>query len=58
MNYIEQEIEVEADTDYGADVPISISSALLRHLNQTARPCVRMAIEGASASVRRATSMA
>jgi hypothetical protein len=51
MKYIEQEIEVEADTDYGADVPISISSALLRHLNQTARPCVRMAIEGASASV-------
>jgi hypothetical protein len=51
MNYIEQEIEMEADAQYGAEVPLSISSALLRHLNETARPCVRMAIEGASASV-------
>jgi hypothetical protein len=51
MNYVEQEIEMEADAYYGADVPISISSALLRHLSETARPCVRMAIEGASASV-------
>jgi hypothetical protein len=50
VNYLEQEIEMECDVQYGADVPIQISSALLRHLNETARPCVRMAIEGASAS--------
>src|SRR5262249_36890100 len=30
--------------------PLSISAGLLRRLEETARPCVRMAIEGASAS--------
>jgi hypothetical protein len=51
MNYIDQEIELDTETGYGSDVPLSISSALLRRLEDTARPCVRMAIEGASASV-------
>lgn len=50
LNYIEQEIALDTETGFGADVPISISSALLRRLEETARPCVRMAIEGASAS--------
>ena len=31
-------------------MPLAITSALLRRLEDTARPCVRMAIEGASAS--------
>lgn len=51
MNYVDQEIRLETDTPFGADVPLAISSTLLRHLNDTARPCVRMAIEGSSASV-------
>lgn len=42
---------LETESAFGAEVPISISSALLRHLNETARPCVRMAIEGASSPV-------
>src|SRR5271163_3583582 len=49
--YIEQEIALDTETPFGADVPLPISSALLRRLDDTARPCVRMAIEGASASV-------
>jgi hypothetical protein len=51
LTYIEQEIELQTETAFGAEVPISISSALLRHLNDTARPCVRMAIEGTSSPV-------
>lgn len=51
LNYIEQEIALDTETGFGADVPISISSVLLRRLEETARPCVRMAIEGASAAV-------
>ena len=50
LNYIDQEIALDTETDFGAEVPLSISSALLRRLEDTARPCVRMAIEGASAS--------
>jgi len=51
LNYVDQEIALDTETDFGADVPLSISAALLRRLEDTARPCVRMAIEGASASV-------
>lgn len=51
LNFIEQEIAVETETGFGVDVPLIISSALLRRLEDTARPCVRMAIEGSSASV-------
>ncbi len=41
---------LDTEAVYGSDVPLSISSSLFRHLEDTARPCVRMAIEGASAS--------
>lgn len=51
MNYIEQEIVFRTETFYGADVPLALSSSLLRHLASTARPSVRMALEGTSASV-------
>jgi hypothetical protein len=51
LNYVDQEIVVETETPFGAEVPLPISSSLFRHLNDTARPCVRMAIEGSSASV-------
>jgi len=51
MEYIEQEILVGTNTAYGAEVPLSISSGLFLRLNETARPCVRMALEGSSASV-------
>lgn len=51
MDYLDQEIALGSDTGYGSNVPLSVSSALLRRLEDTARPCVRMAIQGASASV-------
>jgi len=51
MKYIDQEITLDTETGYGSEVPLSISSALLRRLEETARPCIRMAVEGASASV-------
>jgi hypothetical protein len=51
LNFIDQEIVVDTETCYGADVPLAISSALLRRLEETARPCVRMAVEGSSAAV-------
>jgi len=51
LNYVDQEIALGTKTEYGANVPLSISSALLRRLEETARPCVRMAIERSSASV-------
>jgi hypothetical protein len=51
MNYVEQEITLETETPYGSDVPLAISASLLRRLEETARPCVRMALEGTSASV-------
>ena len=51
LNYIEQEIVLETETAYGSDIPLSISSPLLRRLEETARPCVRMVLEGTSASV-------
>lgn len=50
MDYLEQEIALDTETEFGADVPLPISAGLLRRLEDTARPCVRMAIEGASAS--------
>lgn len=51
MNYIEQEIVLNTESVYGRDVPLSLSSALLRRLESTARPSVRMALEGTSVSV-------
>lgn len=51
MEFIEQQIIVGTNTAYGAEVPLPISSALFLRLNETARPCVRMALEGSSASV-------
>lgn len=51
LKYIEQEIVLETGTAYGADVPLPISASLLRRLEETARPCVRMLLEGTSASV-------
>ena len=50
LNYVDQEIALDTETEFGADVPLPISAGLLRRLEDTARPCVRMAIEGASAS--------
>lgn len=51
LKFIDQEIVLDTETSFGADVPLAISSILLRRLAVTARPCVRMAIEGASSSV-------
>lgn len=51
LNYVEQEIALDTTDSFGAYVPLTISSPLLRRLEETARPCVRMAIEGASSSV-------
>lgn len=51
MTYIDQEIAIDTKTGFGADMPLAISSLLLRRLEDTARPCVRMAVEGSSASV-------
>ena len=51
LNYIEQELQLETETRFGAEPPLFISAALLRLLNEVARPCIRMAIEGASSQV-------
>jgi hypothetical protein len=51
LSYIEQEIILDTEIAYGADVPLPISASLLRRLEETARPCVRMALEGTSAAV-------
>jgi hypothetical protein len=51
LTYIEQEIVLETETSYGSDIPLAISASLLRRLEDTARPCVRMVLEGTSASV-------
>lgn len=51
LNYVEQEIVLETETAYGSDIPLPISASLLRRLEETARPCVRMVLEGTSASV-------
>lgn len=51
LNYLDQEVTIDTESSFGADVPLAISSPLLRRLEDTARPCVRMAVEGASASV-------
>ena len=42
---------METETSYGSDIPLAISASLLRRLEETARPCVRMVLEGTSASV-------
>jgi hypothetical protein len=44
-------VTIDTESSFGADVPLAISAPLLRRLEDTARPCVRMAVEGASASV-------
>jgi len=51
LNFVDQEIVLDTEESFGENVPIAMSSALLRRLEDTARPCVRMAIEGASAAV-------
>lgn len=51
MNYIEQEIIFRTDSPYSHGVPLVVSSPLLRCLESTARPSVRMLLEGTSASV-------
>jgi hypothetical protein len=51
MNHIEQEILLHTQPAYGAAVPLALSSKLLQRLEATAKPCVRMALEGTSASV-------
>jgi hypothetical protein len=49
LDLIDQQIVLETDAPYGEAVPLSISSRLFRRLEDTARPCVRMVIEGTSA---------
>ena len=51
MKHIDQEIAIETETPFGENVPIGVSSPLLGRLLEMARPCVRMAIEGASSSL-------
>ncbi|HTU48717.1 MAG TPA: hypothetical protein VMF91_26885 [Bryobacteraceae bacterium] len=51
MNYVEQEIVLRTEAFYGGDIPLALSSPLLRRLENTARPSVRMVLEGTSASV-------
>jgi hypothetical protein len=51
VNYVEQEIVLKTESFFGRDVPLSLSSALLRRLESTTRPSVRMALEGTSVSV-------
>jgi hypothetical protein len=50
MDYIEQEIVFTTESFYGRDVPLSLSAPLLRRLETTARPSVRMLLEGTSVS--------
>jgi hypothetical protein len=51
MNYVEQEIALKTEPFYGREVPLSLSAPLLRRFEGMARPSVRMALEGSSASV-------
>ncbi len=51
MNYIEQEIVFRTESLDRQDVPLSVSSPLLRRLESTARPSVRMLLERSSAPV-------
>ncbi len=51
MDYIEQEIVLNTESFYGGDVPLPLSAALFRRLESTARPSVRMVLEGTSVSV-------
>jgi hypothetical protein len=51
MNYVEQEIVLHTDPPFGRLVPLSLSTSLLRNLQATTKPCVRMAFEGTSSSV-------
>lgn len=51
MNYVEQEIVLHTDQPFGRQVPLSLSSGILRNLQATTKPCVRMAFEGTSTSV-------
>lgn len=50
MNYIEQEIVFRTESPHSQGVPLSVSSPLLRRLESTAQPSVRMFLEGTSAS--------
>jgi hypothetical protein len=51
VNYIEQDIIFRTESPNREGVPLSISSPLLRLIESTARPSVRMLLEGTSASV-------
>ena len=51
MNYVEQEIVLHTTEQLGRSVPLPLSSSLLRNLQATTKPCVRMAFEGTSSSV-------
>ena len=50
MNYVEQEIVLHTTEHFGRSVPLPLSSSLLRNLQATTKPCVRMAFEGTSSS--------
>jgi hypothetical protein len=49
MNYVEQDIVLRTESSYGQDIPLTISSAVFRRLENTAGASVRMALEGTSA---------
>jgi hypothetical protein len=51
MNYVEQEIVLHTTEHFGRSVPLPLSSSLLKNLQATTKPCVRMAFEGTSSSV-------
>ncbi len=51
MDFVDQEIVLHTDQPFGRQVPPSLSSSLLRNLQATTKPCVRMAFEGTSSSV-------
>lgn len=51
LNYLDQEVAIDTESNFGAEMPLAISAPLLRRLEDTARPCIRMAVEGASSSV-------
>jgi hypothetical protein len=44
-------VTIDTESSFGADMPLAVSAPLLRRLEDMARPCVRMAVERASASV-------
>ena len=51
MDFVEQEIVIQTNESEGPGIAISVGGPLLRRLEETVRPCVRMALTGKSAKV-------